>query len=147
MEIGDFFDRYRGKYVETFNVRIVNSTLTEAEYYLTEKLEDLKDAEDPTERANFNGFLEGAECILHVLGFTANVVDGRARIYPPGYDADSMTVGEAAEFLGLSEPRVRQLLTEEQPKLSGRKAGKSWAVSRKSAEEYKASHPKRWARS
>lgn len=47
---------------------------------------------------------------------------------------DAMSVPEAAEALGFSQQRIRQMLAEDPPKLDGLKFGRDWLVSRESVD-------------
>ena len=61
-------------------------------------------------------------------------MDGRLRVGVSG--EETVTVAEAAEYLGVTVGRVRQLLAEDPPRLLGRKVGGAWLVSFASVREY-----------
>lgn len=128
---------------ETVNVGVSGDVIDDLEERLNGAIASgqYDDRPDGTMAAWF----DGARHVLETLGFSVIVGDG-VSIVPPGADPDAMSTSEAAELLGLSEQRVRQLLSEEPPKLLGRKAGRSWVVSRRSAEEFRDGHPRRWSR-
>lgn len=72
--------------------------------------------------------------VLEILGIPCTVVDGRLRVGVKG--EETVTVSEAAEYLGVTVGRVRQLLTESPPRLLGRKVGGAWLVSFASVRKY-----------
>ena len=53
--------------------------------------------------------------VLEILGIPCTIVDGRMRV--GAKSEETVTVIEAAEILGLTEGRVRQLLIEDPPRL------------------------------
>lgn len=132
---------------ERFNLSVESKTLDFLGQYWTEARDKAEHPEDFREMTFSQGICNGINSTLTALGFNSRYVLGHIIVDPPGYDPNAMTTKEAAEYIGLSEPRVRQLLTSNPPKLIGHKTGKGWVVDKTSAKEYKASHPKRWARS
>lgn len=90
---------------------------------------------EPTESRNR---IVGSVETLTDLGFRV-LADGRGgfTVEPPAETDGRLTVERAAEELGVSVGRIRQLLNEDNPRLLGEKVGNSWVVDRDSLEDYR----------
>lgn len=122
---------------EAHNVQVTGEALAEIESCLSDRARDRRATTDSSEWAYFNGFAEGASFVLELLGFYVDAEGDGVRVLPPGIGGDFLTSREAAEEIGLSEQRIRQLLNETPPKLRGRKTGGNWLIERRSVAEYK----------
>lgn len=129
--------RKRGRPAAVYNVRVESTDLDEIESYLSDIEDSKSSAESHSLWSSLNGFVDGAKFAFEALGFGFYVGFDGIRIYPPSIDPDFMTSKDAADELGLSEQRIRQLLTETPPKLRGSKVGGNWLIERRSVEEYK----------
>lgn len=123
----------------TYHVPIGSDCIAEVESELQRLRDTMSDLEmDSVAREMVSQKIDGECSVLFSLGlFPTILTDGSVRLNVPGRDRGDCTVSEAAELTGMSEPRIRQLLTEEPQKIIGRKVGGTWMVDRQSALEYK----------
>lgn len=92
--------------------------------------------DEPVARTMLQQKFLGAYCVLAALGVDVKVDGTDVEVSIPSQRMSDMTVSQAADALGVSVGRVRQLLTSKPQKLAGVKSGGVWIVSGESVASY-----------
>lgn len=124
-----------GDGMERFSIRFDSGRVERIEDWATDLILSMDKMEEGSiGREMVRQQFIGASMALNMLGLNLDFDGDRAKMAPFSEVPSGITVSEAAEVLGVSVGRVRQLLSE--GRLVGEKSGGVWLVERWSIDDY-----------